>query len=66
MKSQRPKQARTAGELLEAAIAIRYFNLQKLRDEVRKAEISCGLRAPSIKECSAIGAASKFRSQLKN
>jgi hypothetical protein len=38
MKGQRSTQARIARRLLDAIIARRYLDLQRLRDEVRKAE----------------------------
>jgi hypothetical protein len=41
MKGQRPAQAKNARKLSDAIIAKRYLDLQKLRDEVRKAEINC-------------------------
>jgi hypothetical protein len=40
MKSQRPAQAKNARKPSDAVIARRYLDLQRLRDEVRKAEIS--------------------------
>lgn len=40
MKSQRPAQANNARKLSDAVIAELYLDLQRLRDEVRKAEIS--------------------------
>jgi hypothetical protein len=45
MKSQRPTQAKDARRLSDAIIAKRYLELQRLRDEVRKAEISCAIDA---------------------
>jgi hypothetical protein len=41
MKSQKPTQAKNARKLSDALIARRYLDLQRLRDEVRKAETSC-------------------------
>jgi hypothetical protein len=38
MKSQRPTQAKNAQKLSGAIIAKRYLEVQRLRDEVRKAE----------------------------
>ena len=45
MKCQRPTQTRSARKLSDAIIARRYLELQKLRDEVRKAEIYRGEHA---------------------
>jgi hypothetical protein len=45
MKNQRPTQAKDARRLSNAIIAKRYLELQRLRDEVRKAEISCAIDA---------------------
>ena len=45
VKSQRPTQAKNALELSRAIIARHYLDLQRLRDEVRKAEISRGVHA---------------------
>jgi hypothetical protein len=39
--SQRPTEAKTARKLSGIIIAKRYLSLQRLRDEVRKAELSC-------------------------
>jgi hypothetical protein len=41
MKSQRPTQTKNARKLSDITIARRYLALQRLRDEVRKAETSC-------------------------
>jgi hypothetical protein len=43
MKARKPTQAKSERKPLEAIIANLYFDLQKLRDEVRKAESNCGL-----------------------
>ena len=40
MKSPRPTQAKRSGKFSSAVIAKRYFDLQRLRDEVHKAETS--------------------------
>jgi hypothetical protein len=40
MKSQRPTQPTSARKVSDAILAKRYLELQRLRDEVRKAEIS--------------------------
>jgi hypothetical protein len=50
MKGQRPAQAKNARGLSDTIIAKRYFDLQRLRDEVRKAEISCGVHALNFKK----------------
>jgi hypothetical protein len=49
MKSQRPTHAKNAKKLSEAIIARRYLELQRLRDEVKKAEQSCGMRVVKLK-----------------
>jgi hypothetical protein len=43
MKTRKPTQANSARKISGAIITKRYLDLQKLRDEVRKAESSCGL-----------------------
>jgi hypothetical protein len=43
LKTRKPTQAKSARKPSDAIIAKRYLDLQKLRDEVRKAESSCGL-----------------------
>jgi hypothetical protein len=43
LKTRKPTQAKSARKPSDALIAKRYLDLQKLRDEVRKAESSCGL-----------------------
>ena len=45
MKSQGATQAKNARKLSDAIIAKRYLELQRLRDEVRKAEISHAMDA---------------------
>jgi hypothetical protein len=40
MKSPRPTQAKRSRKFSDAVIAKRYFDLQRLRDEVHKAETS--------------------------
>jgi hypothetical protein len=52
MKGQRSTQARIAGRLSGAIIARHYLDLQRLRDEVRKAEtkLRTWTRDPLIKE----------------
>lgn len=40
MKSQKPALANNTRKLSDAALADRYLDLQRLRDEVRKAEAS--------------------------
>lgn len=49
MTSQRPAQVKNTQELSDLTIAKRYFDLQRLRDEVRKAEISSAVRALHLK-----------------
>jgi hypothetical protein len=49
MKSQRPTHAKNAQKLSDAIIAKRYLELQRLRDEVRKAETSRAVDAPYSK-----------------
>ena len=44
VKSQIPTQAKNARKLSDAIIARRYHDLQKLRDQVRKAETSCAFK----------------------
>ena len=46
MKRQSPTQARNARMPSDAILAKRYLELQRLRDEVRKAEISGMVDAP--------------------
>jgi hypothetical protein len=51
MKRQGSTAAKTAGKLSDAILATRYLDLQRLRDEVRKAEArfaSASLRKASI------------------
>jgi hypothetical protein len=43
LKTQRPTQVQNL-RMLSGAIAKRYLDLQRLRDQVRKAEISCALK----------------------
>jgi hypothetical protein len=43
LKTRKPTQAKSARKPSDAIIAKRYLDLQKLSDEVRKAESSCGL-----------------------
>jgi hypothetical protein len=43
MKTRKPTQAKCVRKTSDGIIAKRYLDLQKLRDEVRKAESSCGL-----------------------
>jgi hypothetical protein len=43
MKTRKPNQVKSSRKPLGAIIANRYLDLQKLGDEVRKAESSCGL-----------------------
>jgi hypothetical protein len=43
MKARKPTQAKSARRPSDAIIAKRYLDLQKLRDEVSKAESGCGL-----------------------
>ena len=50
MKSQRPTQVKNARRLSDAIIAKRYLELQRLRDEVRKAEASRAMDAPYSKD----------------
>jgi hypothetical protein len=45
MKNQKLTQAKDARKLSGAFIARRYLDMQRLRDEVRKAETSC---APQV------------------
>jgi hypothetical protein len=42
MKSRKSTPVHSARKTAGAMIAKRYLDLQKLRDEVRKAELSCG------------------------
>ena len=44
MKRQRPTQAKGALNRSEATIASRYLDLQRLRDEIRKAETDDALQ----------------------
>jgi len=46
MKRQSPTQAKNARKLSDAILAERYLELQRLRHEVRKAEISRPIDAP--------------------
>ena len=46
MKRQSPTQAKNAHKPSDAILAERYLELQRLRDEVRKAEISGMIDAP--------------------
>ena len=48
MKRQSPTQAKNARK--DAILAKRYLELQRLRDEVRKAEISRAVDAPYSKD----------------
>jgi hypothetical protein len=41
MKRQGSTPAKTAGKLSDAILATRYLDLQRLRDEVRRAEAIC-------------------------
>jgi len=50
MKRQSPTQARNARMPSDAILARRYLELQRLRDEVRKAEISRAVDAPYSKD----------------
>ena len=50
MKGQRPTRAKNSRKLSEAIIAKRYLDLQRLRDEVRRAELSRGAQALSAKQ----------------
>jgi hypothetical protein len=45
MNGQAPSQVKNARRLSDAIIAKRYFELQRLRDEVRKAETSHAMEA---------------------
>ena len=45
MKSERPTQSKNAPKL-SGIIAKRYLALQRLREEVRKAETSCASQGP--------------------
>src|SRR5216684_2231480 len=47
MKGQRPAHAKNERKYSDAIIAKRYVDLQRLRDEVRRAEISRGVHALS-------------------
>jgi hypothetical protein len=44
MKTRKPTQAKCLRKTSDGIIAKRYLDLQKLRDEVRKAESGCGLQ----------------------
>jgi hypothetical protein len=50
MKRQSPTQAKNTPMLSDAIIAKRYLELQRLRDEVRKAETSRLMDAPYSKD----------------
>ena len=50
MKRQSPTQAKDAPKPSDAILAKRYLELQRLRDEVRKAEISRPMDAPYSKD----------------
>ena len=50
MKHQSPTQAKDAPKPSDAILARRYLELQRLRDEVRKAEISRAVDAPYPKD----------------
>ena len=50
MKRPTPTQAKNARELSDVILAKRYLELQRLRDEVRKAEISRLMDAPYSKD----------------
>jgi len=50
MKRQSPTQAKNELKLSDAILAKRYLELQKLRDEVRRAEISGMMDAPCSRE----------------
>src|SRR5260370_21182567 len=50
MKHQIPTQAKDAPKPSDAILAKRYLELQSLRDEVRKAEISRAVHAPYSKD----------------
>jgi hypothetical protein len=50
MKSQRPTQLKSAPKVSDAIIAKRYLEFQRLRDEVRKAEISRAASTPCSKD----------------
>src|SRR5258708_14165956 len=50
MKNQRPTQAKNAQKLSDAIIAKRYLDSQRLPDEVKKVEQSCGMRALKAKK----------------
>jgi hypothetical protein len=50
MKSQRPMQAKDAPKPSDAILAKRYLEFQRLRDEVRKAEISRTAGTPCSKD----------------
>jgi hypothetical protein len=49
MKSQRPTHVKNAQKLSDAIIAKRYLDLQRLREEVKKIEQSCGMRVQKVK-----------------
>jgi hypothetical protein len=49
MKSQRPTHAKKTQKLSDAIIAKRYLDLQRLRDEVKKVEQSCGICVLKVK-----------------
>ena len=50
MKRQSPTQAKDAPKPSDVILAKRYLELQRLRDEVRKAEISRAVDAPYSKD----------------
>jgi hypothetical protein len=49
MKSQRPTHVKNAQKLSDAIIAKRYLDLQRLREEVKKIEQSCGMLVQKVK-----------------
>jgi hypothetical protein len=50
MKTRKSTQAKSARKISDAIIAKSYLELQKLRDEVRKAETSRGLSLKASQE----------------
>jgi hypothetical protein len=54
MNGQAPSQVKNARRLSDAIIAKRYFELQRLRDEVRKAETSRAMEAQEEQAVSSI------------
>jgi hypothetical protein len=61
MKIQRPTQAKNERKLSDAIMTKHYLDLQRLRDEVREAELGRGLHALSPKEATRPSRSSNFK-----